>query len=133
MLLVVSCGGSVPKAELIAQGDAICAQLNEQTEAIEQPATDDAAAVASYFEEVGRVTSAAVDEIKEIGAPDEDAETYDAMLANFDEGLTKLDETVTAIRAEDQETAGTALQAAFGAIEEANGHAAEFGFTDCAE
>jgi len=132
LVLTAACSATVPKAELIVRGDTICAELNDQIDRLAGAGDDDGVPVGPYFEAFARLLSEAVEEIKAIGAPEEDAETFDVMLAHLDHAVENLEEAATALGEQDDETADAAAQAAFAGIEAFNRLAEDFGFEDCA-
>jgi hypothetical protein len=119
---------ALSKADLISQGDAICAEVNSAVgslSASEAEAPQRSTQVAGLY--VGMVES-----IERLGAP-EDAAGYPEFLAAA-EGLSKAEgEAKLAAEREDTAALDEATTRAAPTLEEFQSAAGEYGFEDCAE
>jgi hypothetical protein len=119
---------ALSRAELISQGDAICAEVNNAVGAV-------AASGAEVPEQITQVSDlyiGMVESIKRLGAPDEEA-GYAEFIAAAEE-LSKVEgEAKLATEREDTEALGEAATKAAPILEEFGSVAGEYGFEDCSE
>ncbi|HEX5593845.1 MAG TPA: hypothetical protein VFX35_10910 [Solirubrobacterales bacterium] len=147
-LLVAGCGGGgdettdstaattteepekLSKAELIEQGDGICAETNAAVGALDGTETE---ASSEQDEKVANLYTGMVERLQELGAPDGDEAGYSSfmeaaeMLAKV-EGEVKLAAEREDIPALEEANTESAL-----ALEEFQEQAADYGFEDCSE
>ena len=118
---------ALSKADLISQGDAICAEVNAavgSTGSSEAEASEQTAQVASLY--IGMVES-----IKRLGAPAEAG--YAEFIAAADELVAVESEAKLAAEREDMAALGEATTKAAPALEEFQSAAEEYGFEECGE
>jgi len=116
------------KAELISQGDAICAEVNSAVGAVGASG----AAVPEQITQVSDLYIGMVESIKRLGVPGEE-DGY-AELTAAAEQLSKVEgEVKLATEREDTAAIGAAAGEAAPALEEFQSVAAEYGFEDCGE
>jgi hypothetical protein len=119
---------ALSKAELIAQGDAICAEVNAAVGAF-------SVSEAEAPEQTTQVTDlyiGMVDSIKRLGAPEDDA-GYAEFIAAAEE-LSKIEsEAKLAAEREDTAATGEAATKIAPALEEFGSVAGRYGFEDCSE
>lgn len=117
---------ALSKAELISQGDAICAEVNA---AVGSLGGSEAPAQAA---QVSDLYTGMVDSIERLGVPEEEA-GYPELLAAAEE-LSKVEaEAKLAAEREDTLALGEATANAGPALEEFQAVAGEYGFEDCGE
>jgi hypothetical protein len=119
---------SLTKQELIAQGDAICAEVNT---AIGSVGTS-AASTQSQITQVANLYTGMVESLKRLGTPKETA-GYPEFIAAAEE-LAKIEgEAKLAAEREDTTALGEAATRAAPVLEEFEGVAGEYGFEECSE
>jgi hypothetical protein len=147
-LVVAGCGGGgeettdstaatieepqkLTKAELIAQGDAICAEVNAAVGALSSETSE--SAVPEQIEKTSNLYIGMVERLQELGAPEGDDGSY----ANFMEAAEELakveNEAKLATEREDTEALGEAATEATPALEEFETQAEIHGFEDCSK
>ncbi|HEX2393313.1 MAG TPA: hypothetical protein VHI77_10395 [Solirubrobacterales bacterium] len=144
-LFVVGCGGgggdtnattaepvettpTLTKQELIAQGDAICAEVNT---AIGSVGTS-AASTQSQITQVANLYAGMVESLKRLGTPEETA-GYAEFIAAAEELATIEGQAKLAAEREDTTAIGEAATQAAPALEEFESVAGEYGFEECSE
>jgi hypothetical protein len=116
------------KAQLIAQGDGICAEVNA---AVGSVAASESG-VPNEIAQVSTLYSGMVERLKDLGAPKE-KEGYDEFIAAA-EALAKVEgEVKLAADREDTTALGEAASKAAPALEEFEAQAAIYGFEKCSE
>jgi hypothetical protein len=119
---------ALSKAELISQGDAICAEVNSAVGAVSVSGAE----VPEQITQVSDLYIGMVESIKRLGTPDDDS-GY-AEFAAAAEELSKVEgEAKLATEREDTAAIGEAASKAAPALEEFQSVAAEYGFEDCGE
>jgi hypothetical protein len=119
---------ALSKADLISQGDAICAEVNKAVGAV----AGSGAEVPQQITQTSSLYTGMVDSIKNLGAPT-DAAGYPEFIAAADE-LSKVEgEVKLAAEREDTAALGEAASAATPALEEFESVAGEYGFEQCSE
>ncbi|HKA66913.1 MAG TPA: hypothetical protein VKG03_03285 [Solirubrobacterales bacterium] len=119
---------ALSKAQLISQGDAICAEVNA---AVGSVGTSEAE-VPRQVTQVSDLYIGMVDSIKRLGTPSE-AAGYPAFIAAAEE-LSKVEgEAKLAAEREDSAALGEAATKAAPALEEFESMAGEYGFEHCSE
>jgi hypothetical protein len=119
---------ALSKAELISQGDAICAEVNAAVGSV----ANSGAEVPDQIIQVSNLYTGLVDSLKRLGVPAEDA-GYDEFIAAAEE-LSKIeDEVKLAAEREDTAAIGAAASEAAPALEEFEEEAEKFGFEDCSD
>jgi hypothetical protein len=143
-LAIVGCGGggddstssvattettvALSKADLISQGDAICAEVNRAVGAIGVSGAE----VPEQITQTAGLYIGMVDSIKGLGAPAEDA-AYTEFIAAADELSEVEGEVKLAAEREDTAALGEAASAATPALEDFESVAGEYGFQECSE
>jgi hypothetical protein len=116
------------KAELISQGDAICAEVNAAVGSVSASESG----VPQQITQVSDLYIGMVESIERLGAP-EDAAGYAEFIAAAEE-LSKVEgEAKLATEREDTGAIGEAATKAAPALEEFEGVAGEYGFKECSE
>jgi hypothetical protein len=116
------------KAELISQGDAICAEVNAAIGSVGSSEAE----VSKQVTQVSSLYIGMVESIKRLGMPDE-ATGYPEFIAAAEE-LSKVEgEAKLAAEREDSAALGEAGAKATPALEEFESVAGEYGFKDCSE
>jgi hypothetical protein len=147
VLLVAGCGGGgggettatteptseevtkLTKAELISQGDAVCAEVNAAVGSVGASAAD----TQSQIEQTATLYTSMVSNLNELGTPQEGAPEYMEFSAAGEE-LAKVEgEVKLAAEREDTAAIGKAAEAAAPALEDFQSTAAAFGFEDCSQ
>jgi hypothetical protein len=120
---------ALSKAELISQGDAICAEVNKAAGAAEIVSAGEASQLAAKVSGlyIGMVAS-----IKALGTP-EDAAGYPEFAAAADELSSAEGEVELAAEREDTVALEEASGSASSAVEAFESAAGEYGFEDCSE
>jgi hypothetical protein len=119
---------ALSKAELISQGDAICAEVNAAIGAVGASEAE----VPEQITQVSDLYIGMVESIKNLGVPDDGA-GYAEFIAAAEE-LSKLEgEAKLATEREDTAAIGEAATKAAPALEEFESLAGEYGFENCSE
>jgi hypothetical protein len=119
------------KAELIDQGDGICAEVNAAVGAL--GAETETAAVPETIEKTANLYTGMVERLQELGTPEGDSGDY-AKVMEAAEELAKVEgEVKLAAEREDTEALGEAANEATPALEEFETQATIYGFKDCGE
>jgi hypothetical protein len=147
-LLVAGCGGGggdettetaatteepqkLSKAELIEQGDGVCAETNAAVGALSGAETE--ASSSEQDEKVANLYTGMIERLQELGAP-EGAESAYSEFAEAGEELAKVEgEVKLAAEREDTPTLEEAKIEAAPQLEEFQERAADYGFEDCSE
>lgn len=115
------------KAELIAQGDAICAEVNAAVGTVDATSSEDAAS------QVAELYTGMVDRLKDLGEPSDDAAGYDELVAAAERlAQAQSDVRLAAERGEEEGAAAAEAEAssALASFQEA---ARTYGFEQCGE
>ena len=119
------------KAELIEEGDGICAEVNAAVGALGGEV--DEAAVPETIEKTSNLYLGMVERLQELGTPAGDDGDYSEFMEAAEE-LAKVEgEVKLAAEREDTEALGAAATAAAPALEEFQSAAEDFGFEDCSK
>jgi hypothetical protein len=119
---------ALSKADLISQGDAICAEVNKAVGALGVSGAE----VPEQITQTASLYTGMVDSIKGLGTP-EDGTGYAEFIAAAEE-LSKVEgEVKLAAEREDTAALGEAASAATPALEEFESIAGEYGFEECSE
>lgn len=119
---------ALSKADLISQGDAICAEVNKAVGAL-------AVSGAEVPEQITQTSSlyiGMVDSIKALGTPEDDA-GYAEFISAAEEFSETQSATKLATEREDTLAIGEAAEEAAPALEEFQSVAGEYGFEECSE
>jgi hypothetical protein len=120
---------ALSKAELISQGDAICAEVNAAVGAIGASQAE----VPDQITQVSDLYIGMVESIKNLGAPQDDASGYPKFILAAEE-LSKVEgEAKLAAEREDTAALGEVATRAAPILEEFGSAAGEYGFEDCSE
>ncbi|MFN8163064.1 MAG: hypothetical protein U0R26_04385 [Solirubrobacterales bacterium] len=119
---------TLSKAELISQGDAICAEVNLAVGSV----ASSAAETSTQITQVATLYTGMVERLKRLGTP-EDATGYSEFIAAAEE-LAKVEgEVKLAAEREDTVAIGEAATKAAPALEEFEAQAGVYGFEDCSK
>jgi hypothetical protein len=119
---------TLSKAELISQGDAICAEVNSAVGAVSVSGTE----VPEQITQVSDLYIGMVESIRNLGTPEDEA-GYAEFIAAAEE-LSKVEgEAKLATEREDTAAIGEAAGKAAPALEEFQTLAGDYGFEDCSE
>lgn len=119
------------KAELIEQGDAICAEVNAAVGALSSETSEEA--VPAQIEKTSNLYVGMVERLLELGTPQGDNGEY-AKVSEAAEELAKVEgEAKLAAEREDTAALGEAATAAAPALEEFETQAETYGFEKCGE
>jgi hypothetical protein len=119
---------ALSKAELISQGDAICAEVNAAIGSVGSSEAE----VSEQITQVSDLYIGLVESIKRLGTPDDDT-GYSELMAAAEE-LSKIEgEAKLAAEREDTTALGAAATKAAPALEEFESVAGEYGFENCSE
>jgi hypothetical protein len=122
---------SLSKNELIAQGDAICGEVNAAVGALGTESAE--AAVPDQIEKTSNLYIGMVERLQELGTPEGDDGSY-AKVMEAAEELAKVEgEVKLAAEREDTAALGEAASEAAPALEEFESQAGTYGFEDCSE
>jgi uncharacterized membrane protein YgcG len=119
---------TLTKADLLKQGDAICAEVNAAVGTLAESSTEGASRVAQEAD----LYKGMVERLKGLGMPEE-AEGYEEFIASADDlAQTQSDAALAAARGESEalETAETEASTALSSFQSA---ASDYGFEDCSE
>ena len=147
VLVVAGCGGGggetestattteepqeLTKAELIEQGDDICAEVNAAVGALDSEPEE--SAVPATIEKTANLYTGMVERLQELGTP-EGAESSFTSFSEAAEELAKVEgEVKLAAEREDTAALGEAATEAAPAIEEFQAHAEAYGFEQCSQ
>ncbi|HET6999296.1 MAG TPA: hypothetical protein VFI03_11975 [Solirubrobacterales bacterium] len=119
---------ALSKAELISQGDAICAEVNAAIGSIASSETE----TPEQTSQVSDLYIGMVESIKNLGAPAEDA-GYDEFIAAADELSSAEGEAKLASEREDSAAIAEAATRVAPALEEFQSAAGEYGFEECGQ
>jgi hypothetical protein len=147
-LAIVGCGGgddeptetapvtteepqTLTKAELIEEGDAICAEVNAAVGALGAEAEE--AAVPETIEKSANLYTGMIERIQDLGTPEDDDGSYAEFMEAAEEFAKVEGEVKLAAEREDTVALGEAATEAAPALEGFQEAAEEYGFEDCAE
>ncbi|HEX5983320.1 MAG TPA: hypothetical protein VFY69_03850 [Solirubrobacterales bacterium] len=147
-LLIAGCGGgddettetapvtteepqTLTKAELIEQGDAICAEVNAAVGALGAEAEE--ATVPDTIEKSANLYTGMIERIQDLGRPEGDDGSYAEFMEAAEEFAKVEGEVKLAAEREDTTALGEAATEAAPALENFQEAAEEYGFEDCAE
>jgi len=147
-LLVAGCGGGgdettdetaatveepqkLSKAELIEQGDDICAETNAAVGALSSEI--EASSISDTAEKTSNLYIGMVEGLQELGAPEGAESSFTSFMEAAEEFAKVEGEVKLAIEREDSEALGEASSAAGPALEEFETQAEAYGFEECSE
>jgi hypothetical protein len=119
---------ALTKAELISQGDAICAEVNSAVGAVSVSGAE----VPEQITQVSDLYIGLVESIKNLGIP-EDSAGYEEFIAAADELAAVEGEAKLATEREDTAAIGEAATKAAPILEEFASVAGDYGFEECSE
>jgi hypothetical protein len=119
---------ALTKAELISQGDAICAEVNNAVGAVSASGDE----VPQQITQVSNLYVGMVESLEGLGTPD-DAAGYPELIAAAEELSAAQSATKLATEREDTAAISEATAKAAPALEEFESLAGEYGFQDCSE
>jgi hypothetical protein len=124
---------ALTKAEVIDEGDGICAEVNAAVGALASPETAELGGSSEETEKVANLYTGMVERLQDLGTPEGDEGDY-AKFMEAAEELAKVEgELKLAAEREDLEAIGEANGEAEVALEEFHSQAAIYGFEDCSE
>ena len=132
--LAAACGGDggtgeLTQAEFVTEGDAVCAELEEAAEAIEQPA--DESDFARYLRALRAPGEDAHAAFEDLDPPDGGDAVHQALLGSLEAMLEGLEGAATAAEGGDTVTAEDLLTEAAADGEAADAEARAYGFEVC--
>lgn len=147
-LVVVGCGGGgdettdettptveepqkLSKAELIEQGDDICAETNAAVGALSSEI--EASSIPETAEKTSNLYIGMVEGLQELGAPEGAESSFTSFMEAAEEFAKVEGEVKLALEREDSEALGEASSAAGPALEEFETEAEAYGFKECSE
>jgi hypothetical protein len=122
---------SLTKAELIEQGDGICAEVNAAVGALGAEAAE--AAVPDTIEKSANLYIGMVERLQDLGTPSDDDGSYAKFMEAAEEFAKVEGEVKLAAEREDTLALGEAASEAAPALEEFRAQAASYGFEECSE
>ena len=132
---LVGCSGedsdALSKEEFISQGDAICAQLDTDAEAIEAP--EDEAAFGDYLSELAALAKGAREEFAALSPPEDGVEVQQALLDAIDTSVETIEGAAEAADGGDTVTAGDLATQAAEEGSAADEQVQEYGFQECGQ
>jgi len=149
VLLVAGCGGGggdettdetaatteepqkLSKAELIEQGDDICAETNAAVGALSSEI--EASSIPETAEKTSNLYIGMVEGLQELGTPEGAESSFTSFMEAAEEFAKVEGEVKLAIEREDSEALGEASSAAAPALEEFETQAETYGFEECSE
>jgi hypothetical protein len=132
-LAASACGGeeTLSKEEFQEQGNAICAKYDKQIEDISTPTSVEE--VPAYVNKALPIVERQIEDMKELSPPEEDQETFDAMIEEAEKTVQAGRELGEAAEAKDDAAIEQALNEGNTASDRADEHATELGLTDCVD
>lgn len=137
LLLLAACGGGddggerLSKSEWIEQADAICAQADEDVDALTEPSTLDE--IPEFTETASEISREALTELRALQPPEEDQATVDEMLDLVEQQIELGEQIGEAASDGDQEEVQRLAAEAEPLEAEANEKARQYGLEDCGE
>jgi hypothetical protein len=132
LLLAAGCGGGEDRlstAEFQERVNAICTKYDKQIDAIATPSSVEE--IPAYVAKVLPLVEREVDEMKAVEPPEDDQETFDAMIGEAEKALEAGRDLSDAAEENDQAAIENALNEGNAASDRADEHARELGLTDC--
>lgn len=131
LLTLTGCGADgLSKEEFIAQGDAICTELDAQGQEI--PAPEDESGFAPYLTQIAEVAGTARDDLAALDAPEDGQDVKDALVNALSTSITTIEGAAEAASGGDTVSAGDLIQQAAEEAATADEAAGEYGFQACA-
>jgi hypothetical protein len=133
VLAASACGGedALSKEEFQEQGNAICEKYDKQIEDISTPTSVEE--VPGYVNKALPIVERQIEDMKELSPPEEDQETFDAMIEEAEKTVQAGRELGEAAEAKDDAAIEQALNEGNTASDRADEHATELGLTDCVD
>jgi hypothetical protein len=128
---VAACGGgsSLTKAELLKQGDAICATLTKSSAAVAQPANDKAKA--AYLGKIVALAKRARADFADLDAPSAGTAVQKQLVDSLDTSIRTASKAQAAAAKGDFDLMGKLLETASKQGKAADAAAEKFGFSEC--
>lgn len=126
-----ACGGgdSLSKEDFLAQGDAICTQLDTETGEVAEPTSEQE--FGPYIEQIVVFAEQAREDFSALSPPGDGEQVQEELVGALDVSIENARGAVTAADEGDTVTAGDLLTQAAEAGEAANEAAREYGFQAC--
>ena len=135
VLASLGCSGAdantLSKGDFIAQGDAICAQLDTDAEALEAP--EDEAAFGGYLTELAELARGAREEFAALSPPEDGAAVQEAFVAAIDSSVKTIEGAAEAADGGDEVTAGDLARQAAEEGSAADEQVQAYGFQECGQ
>jgi hypothetical protein len=138
MLVLAGCGGdggdgaeSLSKSEWIEQADEICAQADEDVEALTDPTTLDE--IGAFTDEASGISRDALADLRALRPPEEDQATVDEMLDLVEQQIEIGEQIGEAARNGDEAEVERLVAEAEPLEAEADEMARQYGLEDCAD
>lgn len=131
LLSTSACGGDdgLSKEEFISQGDAICSQLEKDTDAIPEPTEE--AAFAPFITQVIDLVKGARTDFAALDAPEDGEQVKQQLLDSIDTSIATAEGAATAAEQGDIVTAGDLLTQAAEEGAVSDQAARDYGFKTC--
>lgn len=131
-LAVAGCGGGderLSTAEFQERVNGICTKYDKEIDAIGAPSSVDE--IPAYVAKVLPIVQREVEEMKAAEPPEDDQETFDAMIGEAEKALEAGRDLSDAAEENDQAAIEKALNEGNAASDRTDEHARELGLTDC--
>jgi hypothetical protein len=122
---------ALSKEEFISQGDAICAQLDDDAEALEAP--EDEAAFGGYLTELAELARGAREEFAALAPPEDGVEVQQDFLEAIDTSVATIEGAAEAADDGDTVTAGDLATQAAEEGSAADEQVQAYGFQECGQ
>jgi hypothetical protein len=131
LALLGACGGGEPldREAYIAEGDAICARMLEESTAIPRPASPEE--VDAFLGEIVRIAEEGQADLGDLEPPIDGTEVHEALSRSLAEAIDKASAARAAAEAGDAGRAGALLEEAGAAGRAADDEAKAYGFRVC--
>jgi predicted nucleic acid-binding Zn-ribbon protein len=131
-LATAGCGGGEDRlstAEFEERVNGICTKYDKQIDAVRAPSSVEE--IPAYVAKVLPIVEREVEEMKAVEPPEDDQETFDAMIGEAEKALEAGRDLSDAAEENDEAAIENALNEGNAASDRADEHARELGLTDC--
>jgi hypothetical protein len=131
-LAAAGCGGGEDRlstAEFQERVNGICTKYDKQIDAVRAPSSVEE--IPAYVAKVLPIVEREVEEMKAVEPPEDDQETFDAMIGEAEKALEAGRDLSDAAEENDEAAIENALNEGNAASDRADEHARELGLTDC--
>ena len=130
LLAATACSDDrLSKEEFIEQADAVCATVNERTEELGEPTTQES--FPEFARKAKEITDEALEDMRALEPPEEDEERIDEMLDAIEKAASFLPEIADAVAENDPERMRDIGLEVQSAAQKASTIAEEYGFEEC--